>query len=712
MKKILLILFIFLMPTVVRAASRDNLFMNGVLFDVKGAPINGVLTVTFRIYEEVTGGTPLWEEPLSVEFKDGVYATQLGSIVPFPTDLFNRDELHLAMQVEGDSEMTPRQSFGAVPWAQIAETAVTALSLTDNIVTSASIAPGAITSADLAAGSVGAAELASTGVTAGTYGSSSLIPQITVDADGRINAVTTVAVGTGGGDITSSIFKGSGSTTDAVDLGTGEVAGILSLGKGGTGADLSGTGGKNQFVKQSSVGGGLSVGTIVDADIPDSITVSLANKAGQLNADGSDCSSGFFARGVDVLGNAQGCTAAATGSVTDVGSGTGLTGGPILTSGTLSFDYSATLAADPTLSAGQAIFDSTDKGILFEGTTSDVNEGALQATTLTNDRTWTLPDETGTVCTTGNVCSGYQASSTALTASTSWSGDLTGTGSSPTIGVNKIDGTKIALGSAAQGDIMFYNGADWARLAAGTSGQFLETQGSGSNPAWADVTSAESMPHEILTRRVGYAHPLTTAVSTFSGVGVSTPTTTGTASAQPALANRMYIQYASSASNGGTAGFSGPFTETRPGYRPKYTTVVRTDSVITGRRIHVGLAESSLAAVVTNTTGTTASTIDFVSVAYDTGGTGNTTDWLCCSGDGTNYGCSTTGVAVAASTEYTITLDWTTVGSLVCTVNGTRVTKTTNLSTAAVGLGFYNALTNLTAAARNHQIAKYMLEQN
>lgn len=40
------------------------------------------------------------------------------------------------------------------------------------------------------------------------------------------------------------------------------------------------------------------------------------------------------------------------------------------------------------------------------------------------------------------------------------------------------------IGSAAQGDILYRGASSWARLAAGTSGQFLKTLGSGANPAW------------------------------------------------------------------------------------------------------------------------------------------------------------------------------------------------------------------------------------
>jgi hypothetical protein len=52
---------------------------------------------------------------------------------------------------------------------------------------------------------------------------------------------------------------------------------------------------------------------------------------------------------------------------------------------------------------------------------------------------------------------------------------------------NSVTGTKIAMGSDAQGDILYYDGTNYARLGAGTSGQFLKTGGAGANPSWADV---------------------------------------------------------------------------------------------------------------------------------------------------------------------------------------------------------------------------------
>src|SRR5262249_14367041 len=42
----------------------------------------------------------------------------------------------------------------------------------------------------------------------------------------------------------------------------------------------------------------------------------------------------------------------------------------------------------------------------------------------------------------------------------------------------------IKIASQAQGDVLYYNGTNWVRLGAGTSGQFLKTNGVAANPAW------------------------------------------------------------------------------------------------------------------------------------------------------------------------------------------------------------------------------------
>jgi hypothetical protein len=58
-------------------------------------------------------------------------------------------------------------------------------------------------------------------------------------------------------------------------------------------------------------------------------------------------------------------------------------------------------------------------------------------------------------------------------------------------GVMSVEGNHVpSPGSQAQGDILYHNGTTWARLGAGTSGQYLKTNGAAANPAWADVSAA------------------------------------------------------------------------------------------------------------------------------------------------------------------------------------------------------------------------------
>ena len=42
----------------------------------------------------------------------------------------------------------------------------------------------------------------------------------------------------------------------------------------------------------------------------------------------------------------------------------------------------------------------------------------------------------------------------------------------------------LEIAGQAQGDVLYFNGASWARLAAGTAGKVLQTGGAGANPSW------------------------------------------------------------------------------------------------------------------------------------------------------------------------------------------------------------------------------------
>lgn len=63
---------------------------------------------------------------------------------------------------------------------------------------------------------------------------------------------------------------------------------------------------------------------------------------------------------------------------------------------------------------------------------------------------------------------------------------------SGTVSASAFDGlgNKLSFGSDAQGDILYNNGTNIQNLPAGTSGQFLKTQGSSANPTWSNITAS------------------------------------------------------------------------------------------------------------------------------------------------------------------------------------------------------------------------------
>jgi hypothetical protein len=55
-------------------------------------------------------------------------------------------------------------------------------------------------------------------------------------------------------------------------------------------------------------------------------------------------------------------------------------------------------------------------------------------------------------------------------------------------GTNGTDGTDLTSTLTTQGDIVYRNASGLARLGAGTSGQVLQTNGTGANPSWVDAS--------------------------------------------------------------------------------------------------------------------------------------------------------------------------------------------------------------------------------
>jgi len=341
-----------------------------------------------------------------------------------------------------------------VQFANIA--AVGAVPSTRVIASGTGLSGGGDLSADrvisIAAGGVGVTELSLTGVTAGTYGSGSAVPVLTVDATGRVTTVTTAALSvtgfvpttrtitagnglTGGGSLASDItltanFSSTtplalGSATagvantlsrgdhihPALDLSdTNQTQGALPLGRGGTGDALSPVAGAVVY----------STGT--------KFALSSLGSIGQVLTSNGTAAPTWV-------------TLTGTGTVSSVavsGGTTGLTtsGGPITTSGTITIGGTLAVASggtgETTYTNGQLLIGNTTgntltKATLTAGTNVTITNGTGAITINATDAfvgTVTSVGGTGTV--NGITLTGTVTSSGSLTLGGTLSGvDLT-----------------------------------------------------------------------------------------------------------------------------------------------------------------------------------------------------------------------------------------------------------------------------------------------
>lgn len=147
-------------------------------------------------------------------------------------------------------------------------------------------------------------------------------------------------------------------------------------------------------------------------------------------------------------------------------------------------------------------------------------------------------------------------------------GEISGTLSTLQINNNVVNGSKIAMGADAPGDILYYNGTDYVRLPAGTSNQVLR---GGVAPFWSSL-SGLLVNHGFLsaactapTTATAFINtPVSLVVSATQKVHVTATVTLG-ASGTPATNLNLYIGYRNvttagpvTAVGGGTFGLTCP----------------------------------------------------------------------------------------------------------------------------------------------------------
>jgi len=366
-----LVLACFVMPMAAQqpAATSGNAAVpsmvnfSGVLTGVNNKPLTGTVGVTFYLYQESQGGSPLWMETQNVQAdKAGHYSVALGSTSSqgLPANVFASGEARwLGVQVQGQAEQ-PRALLMSVPYALKALDAET---IGGRPASSFMLAP-----TSTAAGKNG-------NVTPGTItgsGTADFVPVFT----GTTTIGNSKIFETVGGNV------GIGTTTPAAKLdvaGTGDVRDTLtlfpklthpSLSVHGTAFEVSNTGKVTFIAGQAFPGTGtvtsvasgagltggpithsgtlsIATGGVTNAMLANSSLTVTANSP--LNGGGAVSLGGSTSLGLKSCGanqilefvsGAWACVNPASGTVTSVATGLGLTGGTITTSGTISINTS------------------------------------------------------------------------------------------------------------------------------------------------------------------------------------------------------------------------------------------------------------------------------------------------------------------------------------------------------------------------------------
>ena len=370
----------------------------------------------------------------------------------------------------------------------------------------------------IAAGGVGFSQLADSGVVAGTYGSASEIPVLTVDAKGRVEVATTAAISlsgyvptsrsiiagaglTGGGTLaadrtislslsaalpqsggvpsagTSSVAARDDHVHPAVDLSdTTETSGVLPLARGGTGSSLSPVAGAILY--------------------SDGSNVNMSNPGDPLNVLFSDGTAQPVWRDI---------TAGSTGL------SFGLSGSDYVLSGTLAIGSGGTGATTVTAARVNLLPSYTGNA----GKVLAINSGAT-------DLEWISVAGAGTV-TSINASGG-------TTGMTFTGGPITSAGTLTLAGTLITSNGGTGLSSYTAGDLLYYaTGTALSKLAIGASTRLLTSTGSA--PQWSDpagVTVGTATTATTATSATNIAGGAAGSIVYQSGAGATTFLGSGT----------------------------------------------------------------------------------------------------------------------------------------------------------------------------------------
>lgn len=119
MKKIYkaLVIFLFIVPTMVFSTVPEQVNFQGMLEDSSGQPVTGNVDFIFSLYDSLENGLQLWaESQTAIPVNTGIYNVILGSVTPLTTDILDSASIYLEISVNGEI-LSPRQRLLAVPYA-------------------------------------------------------------------------------------------------------------------------------------------------------------------------------------------------------------------------------------------------------------------------------------------------------------------------------------------------------------------------------------------------------------------------------------------------------------------------------------------------------------------------------------------------------------------------------------------------------------------